>query len=221
MLGEKTDDQLESKLNHLINVTSDHVCYVECFLSNSNLGRDAWDETRQKLLQISSHLIEGIDEIVENLDSKVLRQKLDKSKRSLAKTIHQLLVEFGPGNHMTSPAVLTKNLSINPTISQNKELNDEIKYLSDIFAKQCQIWSDDFLTVGRIPIEASFGADFNTRQILDILLRFMAHLSQIQIRYSKAVLRDYVTARTQALIRAGYTNQSYLLLFASFLFDSR
>ena len=93
MLGEKADDQLESKLNHLINVTSDHVCYVECFLSNSNLGREAWDETRQKLLQISSHLIEGIDEIVENLDSKVLRQKLDKSKRSLAKTIHQLLVE--------------------------------------------------------------------------------------------------------------------------------
>ena len=220
MLGEQPN-QLELKLNHLVNVTSSHVCYVECFLSGSNLEREAWDQARQKLLQISSHLIEGIDEIVENLDSKVLRQKLDKSKRSLAKTIHQLLVECGPENQMMAPAVLTRNLSINPTISQNKELNDEIKYLSDIFSKQCQIWSEDFLTVGRIPVEASFGADFNSRQILDILLRFMAQLSQVQIRYSKAVLRDYITVRTQALIRAGNTNQAYLLLFASFLFDSR
>ena len=205
----------------MVNVTDDHVYYVDLFLSNGNLGRDAWDETRQKLLQMSLHLIEGIDEIVENLDSKILRQKLEKSKRSLAKTIHQLLVELGPEDEMTSPAVLTRNLSINPTISQSNKLNDEIKHLSDIFSKQCQIWSDDFLTVGRVPVEASFGADFNSRQILDILMRFMGHLGQVQIRYSKAVVRDYVTTRTQALLRAGYTNQAYLLLFASFFFDSR
>ena len=122
---------------------------------------------------------------------------------------------------MTNPETLVTNLSINPRQTQCTQLNAEKKCLFDMLTLKCPIWPGEFIRVGRIPLSPDFGVDLNVKPIVDLMARLVGFLTQLQIRYSKVVLRDYITMRVQALVRGGYANQAYLLMFASFIYDSR
>ena len=74
---------MEEKLNRLVTVTSDHLLYVNYYLTEESQSRVDWEYKRFKLLKISFYILNGINQLIEKVKVTDFYEKFVHTKRNI------------------------------------------------------------------------------------------------------------------------------------------
>ena len=102
-----------------------------------------------------------------------------------------------------------------------ESLQNESELLFDMIEKRIEIWPVDLLKVTRIPSELNqLGSSLNATGPISNLQKFLSSL-QTHFKTKMILFRQYMTIRVSSLIRAGYFNAAFIILYSLFIIDSR
>ena len=107
-----------------------------------------------------------------------------------------------------------------PTENKTLLMLEEAAVVADFLQDRLEVWPEELLTVIRISTNyVTMGQDLNFEIPIRNLLLFMQKLQKRFGRQKISILRDYISIRLSSLIRGGYYNAAFTLLFASFICD--
>ena len=102
-----------------------------------------------------------------------------------------------------------------------QSMENESELLFDMIERRIEIWPLDLLAVTRIPSKLNLlGSCLNATGPVRNLQKFLSSL-QTHFKTKMKLFRQYMTIRVSCLIRAGYFNAAFIILYSLFIIDSR
>ena len=112
-------------------------------------------------------------------------------------------------------------IDVTDRTKDDESMENESELLFDMIEKRIEIWPVDLLTVTRIPSELNeLGTCLNAMEPIRNLQKFLSSLES-HFKTKMILFRQYMTIRVSSLIRAGYFNAAFILLYSLFIIDSR